>query len=59
MGITGEVSEQTVHVAREEGIVFMAAGHHATERCGVQAVGEHLAHSLDLEHCFFDINNPA
>lgn len=57
--ITGEVSEQTVHVAREEGIVFMAAGHHATERYGVQAVGEHLAQRLDLDHCFFDINNPA
>lgn len=58
MYITGEASEQTVHVAREEGIHFVAAGHHATERYGVQAVGEHLAQTFDLEHRFVDIDNP-
>lgn len=57
--LTGEVSEQTVHVAREEGIHFVAAGHHATERYGVQAVGQHLARQFALEHRFFDIDNPA
>ncbi len=57
--ITGEVSEQTVHVARESGIEFVAAGHHATERFGVQALGEHLAEAFNLEHRFFDIDNPA
>jgi len=57
--VTGEVSEQTVHVAREEGIGFIAAGHHATERFGVQALGEHLAARFALEHHFFDIDNPA
>jgi len=56
--ITGEVSEQTVHVARERGIDFIAAGHHATERYGVQAVGAALAARLDLEHHFIDIDNP-
>lgn len=30
--ITGEVSEQTIHSAREQGLHFYAAGHHATER---------------------------
>jgi len=59
MFITGEVSEQTVHVAREEGIHFVAAGHHATERYGAQALGEHLAQQFALEHRFFDIDNPA
>lgn len=59
MFITGEVSEQTVHVAREEGIHFVAAGHHATERYGAQALGEHLAQQFSLEHRFFDIDNPA
>jgi dinuclear metal center YbgI/SA1388 family protein len=58
MYITGEASEQTVHVAREEGIHFVAAGHHATERYGVQAVGEHLAQAFNLEHRFVDIDNP-
>jgi putative NIF3 family GTP cyclohydrolase 1 type 2 len=58
MFITGEVSEQTVHVARECGIDFVAAGHHATERYGVQALGEHLAGELGLEHRFIDIDNP-
>ncbi|MFV0277126.1 MAG: Nif3-like dinuclear metal center hexameric protein [Parahaliea sp.] len=56
--ITGEVSEQTVHTAREEGIDFVAAGHHATERYGVQAVGESMAERFGLEHRFIDIDNP-
>ena len=56
--ITGEVSEPTVHMAREEGIHFVAAGHHATERYGVQALGEHLAGHFGLEHRFVDIDNP-
>lgn len=57
--VTGEVSEQTVHVAREEGIHFVAAGHHATERYGAPALGEYLAQRYSLEHRFFDIDNPA
>ncbi len=56
--LTGEVSEQTVHVARESGIHFYAAGHHATERYGVQAVGEYLAQKFNLEHQFIDVYNP-
>lgn len=56
--ITGEASEPTVHVAREEGIGFIAAGHHATERYGVQAVGERLAQRFGLEHRFIDVPNP-
>jgi dinuclear metal center YbgI/SA1388 family protein len=57
--VTGEVSEQTVHVARECGIGLVCAGHHATERYGVQAVGEYLAQAHGLEHRFIDIDNPA
>ena len=57
--VTGEVSEQTVHVARERGIAFIAAGHHATERYGVQAVGEAVASALGIRHEFIDIDNPA
>lgn len=56
--ISGEVSEQTVHLARESGVAYIAAGHHATERYGVQALGEHLANRFNLEHCFVDIDNP-
>jgi dinuclear metal center YbgI/SA1388 family protein len=56
--ISGEVSEQTVHLARESGVAYIAAGHHATERYGVQALGEHLASRFNLEHCFVDIDNP-
>ncbi|MGI9286816.1 MAG: Nif3-like dinuclear metal center hexameric protein [Pseudomonadales bacterium] len=56
--LTGEVSEQTVHIAREAGIHFYAAGHHATERYGVQAVGKYLAQKFGLEHRFIDIDNP-
>lgn len=56
--ITGEVSEQTIHIARECGINFYAAGHHATERYGVQALGEHLVEQFGVEHRFIDIDNP-
>lgn len=52
--MTGEISEQNVHVAHESGIAFIAAGHHATERFGIQALGEHLAARYNLEHRFFD-----
>jgi dinuclear metal center YbgI/SA1388 family protein len=56
--LSGEISEQTVHFAREAGIHFFAAGHHATERYGVQAVGEYLAKKYSIEHMFVDIDNP-
>ena len=56
--ITGEVSEPTVHIARESGIHFFSAGHHATERYGVQAIGNYLAEKFGLEHQFIDIDNP-
>jgi len=56
--LTGEASEQTVHSARENDISFIAAGHHATERYGVQALGEYLAKRFALEHLFIDCPNP-
>ena len=56
--ISGEISEQTVHIAREYGIHYFAAGHHATERYGVQALGQLLAQRFDLQHRFIDIDNP-
>lgn len=57
--ITGEVSERTVLFARENNINFFAAGHHATERYGVQALGEWLASRFNLVHHFIDCDNPA
>ena len=56
--ISGEISEQTVHVARESGLSYISAGHHATERYGIQALGEHLAQKFDFQHEFIDIDNP-
>lgn len=56
--ISGEISEPTTHEAREYGIHYFASGHHATERYGVQALGEHLAARLQLEHRFIDDPNP-
>ena len=55
--ISGEISEQTVHVVRETGLSYISAGHHATERYGVQALGEHLAQKFNLKHEFIDIEN--
>ncbi len=56
--ISGEISEQTFHQARELGIHYFAAGHHATERYGAMALGEHLAQQFSLDHRFVDIDNP-
>ena len=56
--VTGEVSEQSVHTARERGIAFIAAGHHATERYGVQALGAEASRCLGITHEFIEIDNP-
>lgn len=56
--ISGEVSEPTFHVCQEMGIAYIAAGHHATERYGVAALGEHLQTALGVEHQFVDLFNP-
>lgn len=57
--ITGEISEPQMHLAREMGVSFIAAGHHATERYGAPAVAAYVAKECGLEHEFIDIDNPA
>jgi len=57
--ISGEVSEQTTHVAREMDIHFFAAGHHATERYGAKALAKHLEAEILVPTSFIDIDNPA
>ncbi len=57
--VTGEISEPQAHYARETGVSFIAAGHHATERYGVQGVGERVAAELGLSWQFIDVENPA
>lgn len=56
--LSGEVSEQTYHLAMETGIPYIAAGHHATERYGVQALGRHLAETHGLECEYLELDNP-
>lgn len=56
--ISGEVSEQTFHAAQESGVAYIAAGHHATERYGIGALGEFVAQKYKLSHQFVDIPNP-
>lgn len=56
--VTGEVSEQCEHLARESGVVFIAAGHHATERFGVQSLAGWLATESGLDCRFVDVPNP-
>lgn len=56
--LSGEISEQTTHLARESGVAYLAAGHHATERYGIQSLGEHLVQQFGLRHTFIDIPNP-
>ena len=57
--ISGEVSEQTIHSSRELGIDFIAAGHHATERYGIQALAEFVQQKTGVLCEFIDIDNPA
>lgn len=57
--ITGEISEPQAHYAREMGVVFIACGHHASERYGAPAVAAQVATQLGLAHQFIDIDNPA
>lgn len=56
--VSGEISEPVVHLAREAGVAYIAAGHHATERYGVQALGAHVAEKFGLQWQFIDIDNP-
>ncbi|USQ13195.1 Nif3-like dinuclear metal center hexameric protein [Legionella lytica] len=56
--LSGEVSERTYYEAQELGINYYACGHHATERYGIQALGEYLSSYFDLEYAFFDSANP-
>ena len=57
--ITGEISEAQYHLANETGTVFISAGHHATERYGIQALGNAIADTFGIEVSFFDEANPA
>ena len=56
--ISGEISEPTVHLARETGVAYIACGHHATERYGVQALASCIAKKFGIQHHFIDIDNP-
>ncbi len=56
--LSGEISEPTVHLARESGVAYLACGHHATERYGVQALGQAIAQQFAVVHHFVDIANP-
>lgn len=56
--LSGEISERTVHLARETGVAYLAAGHHATERYGIQALAGWLVQQHGLEASFVDIDNP-
>lgn len=56
--LSGEVSERTYYLAKELGIHYFSCGHHATERYGIQALGNHLAFHFELEHLFIDSDNP-
>ncbi|MFM8798184.1 MAG: Nif3-like dinuclear metal center hexameric protein [Fluviibacter sp.] len=56
--VTGEISEPMVHVARETGVAYIAAGHHATERFGVQALGLSLADRFGIDVRYLEVDSP-
>lgn len=57
--LSGEISEQTTHVARENNIAYLACGHHATERFGARALASFLSRTQGLQCEFIDVDNPA
>ena len=57
--LIGEISKAQFHLANETGVAFVSAGHHATERYGIRALGEAVARHFELEVCHFDEDNPA
>lgn len=56
--VSGEISERTVHLARESGVPYIAAGHHATERYGIRAMAAHLAEQHGIRCEFVDVDTP-
>ena len=56
--LSGEISERTVHEAKEYGIAYLACGHHATERYGIEALGNLLAEKFGVKHQYIEIDNP-
>lgn len=56
--LSGEISERTYYEAKELGIHYFACGHHATERLGIRALGEHLSDHFGIFHHFIDTDNP-
>ena len=56
--VTGEVSEPMVHLARETGVAYLAAGHHATERFGVQALGAAIAEKFGIRVTYLEVDSP-
>ncbi len=56
--LTGEDTESIYHLSKEESLHYVAAGHHATERFGVMALGELLEQKFDIEAEFVDVPNP-
>jgi len=56
--LSGEISEPTVHIANETGLNYFSAGHHATERGGIMALGKHLKQEFQIDFEFIDLYNP-
>ena len=56
--LSGEISERTYYQANELGLSYFSCGHHATERYGIQALGQHLEQYFSLSHHFIDSDNP-
>ncbi|XBC37949.1 MAG: Nif3-like dinuclear metal center hexameric protein [Buchnera aphidicola (Floraphis choui)] len=56
--LTGEVSEDTIHVAKEKNFHFFSIGHHASERGGIIALTNWLKNTSNLDITFIDVYNP-
>lgn len=57
--LTGEISEPQMHYARETGVAFLACGHHATERYGIQALAQNVSDHFGIECQYIEVDNPA
>lgn len=53
--ITGEPSHSIYHIAKEAGINLIFAGHYATEKLGVMALGKKIEEEFGIKTEFIDI----
>jgi len=56
--LTGDASESTEYIAKEERLNYIFAGHYNTEKLGIIQLGKIIAEKFKIEVHFIDLQNP-